>query len=373
MEEILTEILKANKYKKGKKLGEGGDGLAYEVIKNNKTYAAKLIKLNPKAKECEADIIKEFRGPNIVKFNYVEKKTVANSIYYLIVMEKATFNSLAHFLHDIRRNNILDIIYGSSFQIIGDNLLRFFISQLIQGLEILNRNNFCHFDIKPQNILVFQGLYIKWADFGYLRDLETIAIEDKNNNNNNNDGKKIDVPGGTRGYFSPEFYLNKGEILLKQAFKHDYFGLGATIYYMKYGKNMLNYYDSGREEKDYIMTSNQIIEQIEKKMDEIKSDKSSDKEFIDLLCSLIQYSPEQRPDLESMYKNKWLNKNREEINSIVEINDTDAKKILMEINKSDFLIKKKMYLDSIHKKNNEKNKYRKFKFNLEKNSGKFIL
>ena len=372
MEEILKKILKDNKYEKGEKLGKGGFGLAYEVKKNNKVYAAKLIKHNPKEKECEADIIKEFRGPNIVKINFAKRTTVANTIYYLIVMEKAPFNSLAQFLHDIKRNNILNLIYGSSFEIIGDNLLRFFISQLIQGLEIFNRNNFCHFDIKPQNILVFPGLYVKWADFGCLRDIETIAIEDKSLNNNNDD-KKIIVPGGTHGYFSPEFYINKGEILLKQAFKHDYFGLGATIYNIKYGKNMLDYYDSGKEGKDYIMTSNQIIEQIEKKMDEIKSDKSSDKEFIDLLCSLIQYSPEQRPDLESMYKNKWLNKNREEINSIVEINDTDAKKILMEINKSDFLIKKKMYLDSIHKKNNEKNKYRKFKFNLEKNSGKFIL
>ena len=33
--------------------------------------------------------------------------------------------------------------------------------QIIRGLEILDRNELVHFDIKPENLLIQQVLYIK--------------------------------------------------------------------------------------------------------------------------------------------------------------------------------------------------------------------
>ncbi len=336
MEVILFDILNENKFDMVKKLGEGGFGLAYKVKKQDKYYAAKLIKVEKKEKDNEADIIKEFRGQNIVKVNYVIKKTIGNNAYYVIIMEEAPFKSLSSLIIDLRNNKIFDLIYDSPFEIIGDNLLKFFISQLIQGLEIFNRNNFCHFDIKPDNILIFNKFYVKWADFGLLRDIDNIKCENN----------MIQVPGGTRGYHPPEYYQERGKIKKDYAFKCDYFALGAVIYFIKYGKNMLNYFESN----DGVMTSNTILEIIEKKIDEIKSDKSSDKEFTDFLCDLIQYKPTDRPDLKLLLGNKWLNKNKEEIEDIIEINNLDDKKLLIEINKSDFLIKKKKYLDPIYKK-----------------------
>ena len=239
--------------------------------------------------------------------------------------------------------------------------MKYFILQLIQGLEILNRNNFCHFDIKPDNILIFYRLYLKWADFGMLRDIETMI------DNNNND-KKIHVPGGTPGYFSPEFYQNENKLYLDQAFKHDYFALGCTIYYMKYGKKMLDILES----KDNLMTTNTILEIIEKKIDEIKSDKSSDKDFANFLCRLIQYKPEERADMEYLLRNKWINKDAEELENIIEINCLEERKLMVELNKSDFLIKKKEYLEPIFEKYN-KNENRKNKFVLKKRIGKYSL
>ena len=357
MEGILFDILNENKFDMIKKLGKGGFGLAYKVKKQNKYYAAKLIKVEKKEKDNEADIIKEFRGQNIVKVNYVIEKNIANNIYYVIIMEEAPFKSLKSLISDLRNNRLFDLIYNSPFEIIGDNLLKFFISQLIQGLEILNRNNFCHFDIKPDSILIFNKFYVKWADFGLLRDVNNIKSENN----------MIQVPGGTVGYFPPEFYQQSRKLYKEQAFKSDYFALGATIYYIKYGKKMLNYFQNS----DDLMTSNTILEQIEKKIDEIKSDKSSDKEFTDFLCDLIQYKPTDRPDLKLLLGNKWLNKNKEEIEDIIEINFLDDKKLLIEINKSDYLIKKKKYLENLFKKKpnmnkNQKNKFvfRKKEFNL---------
>ena len=357
-EGILFEILNKNKFDMVKKLGEGGFGLAYQVKKDGKNYAAKLLECDREEKENEADIIKEFRGQNIVKVNKVlNGKDIGYDNYYVIIMEEAPLKSLKDLIINLKKNNQLNLLYNSPFEIIGNNLLKYFISQLIQGLEILKRNNFCHFDIKPDNILIFYNFYVKWADFGLLRDIETIQCK----NNNNND-KMIHVPGGTHGYFSPEFFQQNKNIHLKDAFKHDYFSLGATIYFIKYGKTMLNYINGD----DKLMTSNTILELIEKKIDEIKPDKSSDKGFTDFLYDLIQYKPEQRPNLELLLRNQWLNKNKEEIEEITEINYFDEKKLLLEIDKSDFLIKKKEYLDPIIEKKNDKNKNRKNKFVFKK-------
>ena len=48
-------------------------------------------------------------------------------------------------------------------------------------------------------------------------------------------------------------------------------------------------------------------------MNLIKSGKLSDKDFINFLCSLIQFKPEDRPNFEEIYFNKWLNKDSEDI------------------------------------------------------------
>jgi serine/threonine protein kinase len=38
--------------------------------------------------------------------------------------------------------------------------------QIINGLDILHKNNYIHQDIKPDNILVYEGGIIKIGDFG---------------------------------------------------------------------------------------------------------------------------------------------------------------------------------------------------------------
>ena len=88
-EGILFEILNKNEFDMVKKLGEGGFGLAYQVKKDGKNYAAKLLECDREEKENEADIIKEFRGQNIVKVNKVlnGKDTIAkfNELHLNIV------------------------------------------------------------------------------------------------------------------------------------------------------------------------------------------------------------------------------------------------------------------------------------------------
>ena len=212
-------------------------------------------------------------------------------------------------------------------------------------------NNFCHFDIKPQNILIFYDNILKLTDFGLLKNLEKIKF----------DNESIKVRGGTNGYLSPEAIFNDFKININQTIKQDFFALGATIYYLKYDKMMLE----NTKIIDSLMTANDIIELLEKKIDEIKSTKLANKDFINLLCSLINYNPEERPEFESLYRNKWLNGYRDEITNLINIYQTDSNKLLIELNKSDFIIKKREYLkEKKIKKNKNNNNYinRKNKF-----------
>ena len=58
--------------------------------------------------------------------------------------------------------------------------------------EVFDRNELIHFDIKPENILIFVELYLKITDFGLLKDESNI--------------EEIRISGGTPGYLSPDYY-----------------------------------------------------------------------------------------------------------------------------------------------------------------------
>ena len=221
------------------KLGKGGYGTVFEVRdkKHEKmTYAAKVIIVDG---EDIKKIVKEFRGVNIIKINK-EIETEDKKIY-IVIMELSTMGDLTKlyfkegkdgeknisFLNIETEKKILKEPFLEKF---GDNLTRFFVKQMISILKTFYQGNLVHYDIKPLNILLFKNLEIKIIDFSFLRNLDESNV---------NKG----IPGGTPGYLSPEYYykyISKGpiyEILRKQ----DYFAVGATIYFLKYGKEMLKY------------------------------------------------------------------------------------------------------------------------------------
>ena len=316
-------------------IGKGGYGEVRRVEFNGKKYAAKLIKLK-KGDINESESVQKFRGQGLVKINKTFNERYDGNNYSLIIMEESPLKSIEEF-----KINLKDI---------GENLLRYFIKQLIHGLEILYRNSLQHFDIKPRNILIFPKLIVKWTDFGLLRSLDQIKIDKTN---------KVKIPGGTPGYFSPEYYQFLSEIDEKDAIKQDFFAFGATIYYLKYGERMLEYNefktDNENSGQNYPKNAELIIDLIERAMDKIKSDKKCDSEFIKFLTRLIHYKPSERPNFEEIYRNKWVNKNSEEIKNINEINRVFVEqKMVNELNKSDFLIKKRDY---IYKKREEENIY----------------
>ena len=336
-EQIFNEFKEDNEEIQsiGQLIGIGGFGEVREVIMNGKIYAGKLAE-----KKKGSYYIEKLKGPYIVKIIKIIDKTVDEKDYNLIIMEKSQLRDLGTMTKFIYQYNFLRLINNPFSNKIGENLLRFFTRQIIKGLETLERNELVHFDIKPENILITTKLQIKISDFSFLMSLKE-----------NKDENLFEIPGGTPGYFAPE-YFDKKKIDRETAKKQDYFALGATLYYLKVGELMLKY----QKYADDIMTKDRIIDLLQRRAVFIKSKSLVDENFKKLIYKLIQYIPEERPSFEEIYRNKWINKDWDYILGVFNGNlDTDENKLMEELLKSDFLIEKNNEIKEkkrIKKKNN---------------------
>ena len=340
----------------------GGFGSVSEVSKDGRTYAFKIVfpfeKKNSKGepeKILKTELVQEFRGRNLIKILYQRKQE--DDSYYCYAMEFAYLGDINKFRKNLNDN----LIYKEPFENdVGDNLIRFFTLQLVNAIQTLYQGDLVHFDIKPNNILMFQGLVVKLIDFTFLRKLDPKIPQG--------------IPGGTAGYLTPEYFNNSGELLDNDTLrKQDYFALGATLYNLKYGKKFIDNYKDLTDTNNNNYNLYNSINYIQRSMNIIRSQPFQDKEFDDFLCNLVQYVPEERSDFEDIIRNKWLNRNSKEINKIVDLNDFDEDNLLLELRKSDFIIdyEEKYRKDFDEKKEENKTKYkynRKGKFSFGKKS-----
>ena len=326
----------------GKGLGKGAYGDVREVkLKNNvKVMAAKLIKREKNEPLIEIKVSQEIRGNNIIKISKTISKEYNGKEYELIIMEKALLRDLGKLTEFYYHHNLLKLINKPFIQLIGDNFLRFYSKQIIDGLELLDKGYFIHFDIKPENLLITMNLNIKLSDFSLLKKVKDEDI--------------IKIPGGTLGFLTKEYYFSKN-VSAEVARKQDYFALGSTLFYLKYGKPLLKY----QKYQDPASNAGRIVDLLHKSIGFIRSRQENDKDFIDFLVSLIEYDPEERPNFKLIYRNKWLNKNIDAIEAITSSNENDEEKLIMELQKSDFLI---------NREESRKKKLPKFVFKKKKKS-----
>lgn len=323
-----------------KKLGNGAFGFVVEVSYHSRNLAGKLIK---KEINDETDLIREFKGRNIIKttliinnINFENDDEEKTENYNFILMELAPLKDLYYLIQELYEKNKLKLIVKPPFEgEVSDNLIRFFAHEIVKGLESLDRQNYSHFDIKPDNLLLVQGLIPKLSDFSLLRSPNKIEKKDG----------KVKIPGGTPGFLTPEYY-QEDYVSPEIAKTQDYFAFGATLFKLKYGISLI----PGKRYPGDETTTDYLIDLIQRGIDLIRSKKLSDKDFNDFLISLIKYKPEERANFEEIYRNKWLNKNLEDISKCYKINSYDEDKLFMELNKSDFLNEKKNKLNKNRKK-----------------------
>ena len=95
------------------------------------------------------------------------------------------------------------------------------ISQLIHTLSLLQKNHITHRDIKPQNILVINGLY-KLCDFGELRKMKR------------EEGIVVQRIRGSELYMSPILFFGLKNDLIQvkhNTYKSDVYSLGMCLFY----------------------------------------------------------------------------------------------------------------------------------------------
>ena len=303
----------------GKILGKGAFGEVRDIKYKGRMMAGKLIEKEDKELSEELSLSFDLRGNNIIKTNKIITKQFRNKFYDLIIMDKAVLRDIGKLNEFFHHHNLLKLIFEKPFdESSGNFLLRFYARQIIKGYEIFERSEYGHFDIKPENLLVTINLVLKLSDFSLLRVLK--------------DNMKL--PGGTQGFMTPEYYLEK-YFSIGNAKKQDYFALGSCLYILKYGTQMLKF----KKYDDKKMVADRIIDILQRDIMHIKSIKESDKDFKEFLISLIQYKPDQRPSFEQIYRNRWLNKDSEELNHTIMAFESDEEKLIMELQKKDFLLK----------------------------------
>ena len=187
-----------------KELGKGGFGNIYQVLRNNKFYAIKVIPIkneqNEKIKSCEkeAEILSKFNCDNIVK--YYDSSKDDNNIY--ILMEYCNGDNLRSFINKNINDNTL----------IEENIIINIVKQLCIGIKEIHNKKIIHRDLKPENIFINDNMNIKIGDFG---------ISKQSNNTYALTTKKV----ASINYASPEI-LKKGTYNEKS----DIYSLGCIIY-----------------------------------------------------------------------------------------------------------------------------------------------
>ena len=322
----------------GKVLGKGSFGEVRDIILKNKVMAGKVVRSDNFEKNGEF-IAYDLRGQNIIKISRIIQKKINGLDYFLNIMEKAILRDLGKLNDYFHNHNLLKLIFNPFNEIAGDSLLRFYSKQIVNAMEVLDRSNYVHFDLKPENFLISISLIIKLSDFSLLKKI--------------NDKERLKIPGGTNGYFTLE-YFNKEKILGEDARKQDYFAFGATLFFLKYGRHMLKMKKSDEKENNCVIA---ILKGIEKEIFQIRTGKFTDQDFIDFILALIGYYPNDRPNFEQIYRNKWLNKNLEELHQTFWGFEYDEEKLIMEFQKNDYIIERKQTINKTPKRF----KFKKFK------------
>ena len=257
-----------------KQIGEGTYGKIYLTlwIKNEQKYAMKKEKIKGleglKTKREKTKMIMNFikitGSKGVVKIygDLVKNRGYGNYFYY-VLMEMAD-KDWEQELFDRQKYKL----YYSEKE------LFLIISQLIKTLSLLQYNHITHRDVKPQNILICQGIY-KLTDFGEAKILKRTGVI----------ASRV---RGTELYMAPILYhafRHKMNQILHNTYKSDVFSLGMCILFA--ATLNLNYLCDIRELNDMKIIKKRIVKYL--------SSRYSFK-LINILFEMLELEENYRPD-----------------------------------------------------------------------------
>lgn len=192
-----------------KLLGKGGTGDVYLAQQQplGRLVALKItptshptLKLDPQKPLGEAKILAVLQHPNIVSIYDVGQE----EDFHYIAIEYIPKGSLKQ---KVDHKNLSEVQAWA------------IALQICQALQAALQQGIVHNDIKPENILMVRGDFIKLTDFGIS---EVLANK-----------RESEVILGTPGYISPEKYQGDSA-----DFRADIYSLGATMYYVLTGEHV---------------------------------------------------------------------------------------------------------------------------------------
>ena len=207
--ELVTVKLTSHDFEHLKLIGTGSFGkvLLVRYNHNNNLYAMKIlskaqIKLKKQEEHSknERDLMVKLNNPFIVSIKFAFQDET--KLY--IVSEFLQGGDLFYHLHHSTIN-------------LTEEVAKFYIIELILGLEFLHQNNVIFRDLKPENILLDSEGHLRISDFGLSKILE-------------NPRDKAYTLCGTLKYLAPEILKNKG-----YEKSVDWWSLGVIFYEMLMG------------------------------------------------------------------------------------------------------------------------------------------
>jgi hypothetical protein len=222
---------------------------------------------------------------------------------------------------------LLKIISPSFIEIFGNNLLKYMVRQLIYLMEFIDRSN-----------LIFKNLSLK--DFFVTKKDFLLRLYNFKNIINLDD---IEKPPEQRAGKKSLLLNNKNSDMneqFEQLRKDNYFHLGKCIFDLIFG----NIFFRNDNEKPNLFEEKKV-DLLMRYIKKIKS-KDIDENLKSLLISLIDIEKENRPNIEEIFRNKFIHQDYDIINDIISNYEKDIIKIIIEFAKNDYLVK----LDSCFKK-----------------------
>ncbi|XP_063003361.1 serine/threonine-protein kinase PLK2-like [Elgaria multicarinata webbii] len=190
-------------YKRGQLLGKGAFGRCYKFTdtSTNKIYAVKVVsqsrvsRLDNRGKvEREMELHGRLKHRHVVAFH----RHFADQENIYMVLEYCSRKSLAHIL--------------KARKTLTEPEVRFYLKQIIAGLQYIHQEGIIHRDLKLSNFFVTKTMQVKIGDLGLATREEQAS-------------RRRGVVCGTPNYLAPEVIAKKGH-----SFKSDVWALGCIMY-----------------------------------------------------------------------------------------------------------------------------------------------
>lgn len=237
------------------KMKSNGQKYIMKVI--NKKYLFKSNQLRYVVDECNE--LKQVKSPFI------------STLYFAF----QTSENLYLIIDYCPGGNLLDHILRNLFE---EDEAKFYIAELILGIEQLHNLNILYRDLKPENIYISSDNHIKLADFGFAKEKEDLKIS-----------KSI---YGSHAYLDPEILERKGTER-----SADIYGIGAVLYEMVCGT------------PPFFANNTKILYKDKSQIKLMLHDYLSD-ELKDLLSQLLCKNPQKRigiSDKNEIKNHPWFN------------------------------------------------------------------